>query len=95
MDFFRIVAILEGVSYLLLLFFAVPLKYIWHIEIYVQTIGMAHGILFMAYVIIAFFLYQKQIWKKKDFAILLIASVLPFGTFYIDRKYLQNNMNKK
>ena len=95
MDFFRIVAILEGVSYLALLFFAVPLKYIWHIEIYVQTIGMAHGILFMAYIIIAFFLYQKKVWKKKDFAILLIASILPFGTFYIDRKYLQNNMNKK
>jgi len=83
------VAILEGVSYLALLLFAMPLKYIWEIEIYVQTIGMAHGLLFIAYIILALFLYQKKIWIKKDFIIILIASILPFGTFFVDRKYLQ------
>jgi len=83
------VALLEGVSYLVLLLFAVPLKYIWEIEIYVQTIGMGHGLLFIAYIILALFLYQKKIWTKKDFIIILIASILPFGTFFVDRKYLQ------
>ena len=92
MGFFRIIALLEGVSYLVLIFFAVPLKYIWHIEIYVQTIGMAHGLLFIAYIILALFFYQKRIWKKKDFAIILIGSILPFGTFYVDKKYLQNSI---
>ena len=72
MGFFRIVAILEGVSYLLLLFFAVPLKYIWHIEIYVQTIGMAHGILFMAYVIIIFvFETHRQASDHTHFKLML------------------------
>jgi len=92
MGFFRIIALLEGLSYLVLIFFAVPLKYIWHIEIYVQTIGMAHGLLFVAYIILALFFYQKRIWKKKDFAIILIGSILPFGTFYVDKKYLQNSI---
>ena len=89
MGFFRMVALLEGVSYLALLLFAMPLKYIWEIEIYVQTIGMAHGLLFIAYIILALFLYQKKFWTKKDFIIILIASILPFGTFFVDRKYLQ------
>tara|TARA_B100001029_G_scaffold173235_1_gene171908 strand:+ start:1410 stop:1673 length:264 start_codon:yes stop_codon:yes gene_type:complete len=84
------VALLEGVSYLALLFFAMPLKYIWKIEIYVQTIGMAHGILFIIYIILAIFLYQKKKkWNRKDFLIILAASILPIGTFVIDKKYLQ------
>ncbi len=90
MEFFRMVALLEGVSYLALLFFAMPLKYIWKIEIYVQTIGMAHGILFIMYIILAIFLYQKKKkWSRKDFLIILAASILPIGTFVIDKKYLQ------
>ncbi len=90
MEFFRMVALLEGVSYLALLFFAMPLKYIWKIEIYVQTIGMAHGILFIIYIILAIFLYQKKKkWNRKDFLIILAASILPIGTFVIDKKYLQ------
>ena len=92
MGFFRIIALIEGISYLVLIFFAVPLKYIWHIEIYVQTIGMAHGLLFIVYIILALFFYQTRIWKKKDFAIILIGSILPFGTFYVDKKYLQNSI---
>ena len=86
MEFFRMVALLEGVSYLALLFFAMPLKYIWKIEIYVQTIGMAHGILFIMYIILAIFLYQKKKWNRKDFLIILVASILPLGTFFIDKK---------
>ena len=90
MEFFRMVALLEGVSYLALLFFAMPLKYIWKIEIYVQTIGMAHGILFIIYIILAIFLHQKKKkWNRKDFLIILAASILPIGTFVIDKKYLQ------
>ena len=89
MEFFRMVALLEGVSYLALLFFAMPLKYIWKTEIYVQTIGMAHGILFIIYIILAIFLYQKKKWNRTDFLIILAASILPIGTFVIDKKYLQ------
>ena len=48
---FRIVSILEGVSYLLLLFIATPVKYLLGNESYVKMLGMPHGLLFIAYVI--------------------------------------------
>ena len=53
-NFFRIVAFLEGVSYILLLFMAVPLKYWGGDEQYVKLLGMPHGLLFVGYIILAF-----------------------------------------
>ena len=93
-NFFRIVALLEGFSYLVLLLIAMPLKYIWHIEEYVQNIGMAHGILFILYIVVAIFLYQKKLWSQKELIIILLGSVVPFGSFYVDRKYLNNLKNQ-
>ena len=87
-NFFRIVAFLEGVSYILLLFMAVPLKYWGGDESYVKLLGMPHGLLFVLYIIIAFSLREDENWDTKDFSIVLLASVIPFGTFYVDRKYL-------
>jgi integral membrane protein len=89
MNFFRIIALCEGLSYILLLFIAMPLKYFWHQEIYVQALGMAHGILFVIYVCVSIMLYRNKFWPRKEFVLILLASVIPFGTFYIDRKYLQ------
>lgn len=85
---FRIISFLEGVSYLLLLFVAVPIKYFGADASYVKMLGMPHGILFITYIILAFLLKPTLKWNIKTFLIILIASVLPFGTFYIDRKYL-------
>ena len=87
---FRIIAVLEGVSYLLLLFVAVPIKYLSEDPQYVKMLGMPHGLLFIAYIILAFLLKSDYKWNSKDFFIVLIASILPFGTFYIDHKYLKN-----
>lgn len=86
---FRIVSLLEGVSYLLLLFIATPIKYLQDNPEYVKMLGMPHGILFMLYVVLAFVLKKEMKWDTKNFAIILIASVIPFGTFYVDRKYLR------
>ena len=86
---FRIVSILEGISYLLLLFVAVPIKYFQGNEYYVKLLGMPHGILFMLYIVLAIVMQQSEKWKTKDFAIILLASILPFGTFYVDKKYLR------
>jgi len=88
---FRIIAILEGVSYILLLFIATPIKHFTGDEQYVKMLGMPHGILFISYVVLAFFLKSDYKWTSKEFSIVLIASILPFGTFYVDRKYLKNN----
>ncbi len=85
---FRIISFLEGVSYLLLLFIATPLKYFYHNDSYVKLLGMPHGILFILYVIFAFILRQKLKWSTKIFSKILIASILPLGTFFIG-KYLK------
>ncbi len=86
---FKIVALLEGISYLLLLGVGSPLKHFTGNDILVRTLGMPHGILFVAYVIMAFLLKDEQKWNTKEFLIILICSLLPFGTFYVDKKYLQ------
>ena len=87
---FRIISFLEGISYILLLFIAVPLKYWGGDEQYVKLLGMPHGILFVSYVIFAFLIKENKNWGLKDLGIVLLASILPFGTFYIDWKYLKN-----
>tara|TARA_R110002049_G_scaffold150790_3_gene314031 strand:- start:167 stop:463 length:297 start_codon:yes stop_codon:yes gene_type:complete len=87
---FRITAILEGISYLLLFGVGMPLKYLADIKEPNIYIGNAHGILFIAYAILAFVVCRQQKWDLKRYAILFIASLLPFGTFYIDQKYLSN-----
>jgi len=88
---FRIIALLEGVSYLLLLFVAVPIKYLSNDPQYVKMLGMPHGLLFIGYVVLAFLLRSEYKWNSRQFFVILIASVIPFGTFYVDRKYLKNS----
>jgi integral membrane protein len=85
---FRIVALLEGVSYLLLLFIASPVKWFLGDPTYVKILGMPHGILFMAYVVLALLISSDMKWTKRTLGIVLIASVIPFGTFYVEKKYL-------
>lgn len=89
-NIFRIVGVLEGVSYLLLLFVATPIKYFGNDEHYVKLLGMPHGMLFIIYIVLAFMLKAPEKWDQKTFRIVLVASIIPFGTFYMDKKYLQN-----
>lgn len=86
--FFRIIAFLEGVSLLVLLLIAMPLKYFFDRPEYVQVIGMAHGVLFVVYILLAITIKFTQQWEWKKLGIVSIASVVPFGTFYIEKKYL-------
>ena len=90
---FKIIAILEGVSLLLLFLIAMPLKYIWDMPEYVRTVGMAHGLLFIGYIILATMLRQEQSWKIGKYLTVCAASVIPFGTFYIERKYFSQPAN--
>ena len=89
-SFFRIISFLEGVSYLLLLFVAVPIKYIAGDEQYVKMLGMPHGLLFVAYLVIAYLIKDEMNWKGKSLFEVMIASIIPFGTFWVDKKYLRN-----
>ncbi len=86
---FRIISFLEGMSYILLLFIAVPLKYFGGDEQYVKLLGMPHGVLFVSYILFAFLIKENENWRIKDLGIVLLASILPFGTFYVDWKYLK------
>lgn len=87
---FRITAILEGISYLMLFGIGMPLKYMANMPQPNIYIGYAHGFLFIAYVILAVVVCMEKSWGLKRFIILFIASLLPFGTFYIDKKYLRD-----
>ncbi|RDI14317.1 DUF3817 domain-containing protein [Flavobacterium sp. AG291] len=90
---FKIVATLEGVSLLALLFIAMPLKYVWDMPEYVRVVGMAHGLLFIVYIIIASMLKSELKWSLSKYLIICLASVIPFGTFYIEYKYFKNIEN--
>ena len=54
----------------------------------VQYVGMAHGVLFMLYIVGAFILYQQLNWPFKTFVVVVLCSILPFGPFYAEKKYL-------
>ena len=86
---FRIIAFLEGISYVLLMSVGLYFKYQLADPSYVKLLGMPHGLLFISYLILAFLIKDGEQWKNKDLGIILLASILPFGTFYIDRKYLR------
>ena len=88
-NIFRIISLLEGLSYLLLLFIAVPLKYFYGDEFLVKILGMPHGILFILYIFFSVILKNKMNWNIKQTIEIMIASIIPFGTFYIDYKYLK------
>jgi integral membrane protein len=90
LSIFRWVALLEGLSYLVLLFIAMPLKYMYGEPVYVRAVGMAHGVLFTLYVIQLLYAKAEYKWSMRAFLLLGVASVLPFGTFYADRKWLKH-----
>lgn len=87
---FKIVAILEGISYLALFGNMLFIKHN-NPELYktlLFPLGMAHGILFIGYLILSIMLKYEENWDWKKFGIIAIASIIPFGTFYIEKKYL-------
>jgi integral membrane protein len=89
---FKIVAVLEGISFLVLLanmLLIKPNNMVLYKSL-LFPIGMSHGVLFIAYLYLAFMNYSKQNWNLKDLALILLGSLLPFGTFYIERRYLKN-----
>ena len=86
----RLVALLEGLSLLGLLFIAMPLKYYWDSPAAVKIVGMAHGVLFILYVINLLIVHLKFKWNAGKTFGAFIAAWLPFGTFYADKKWFRN-----
>jgi integral membrane protein len=86
---FRIIAFLEGISYLILLFIAMPLKYFAGMPMMVKQVGMAHGVLFIAYIVAVIHVMIDKKWSIWKGVIAMGASLVPFGTFVLDAKMLK------
>ena len=89
LNLFRATSILEGLSYLALFAITMPLKYLANLPMPNKYVGYAHGVLFIAYIILAVIFWFQKKWSFKRGVILLLASLLPFATFYVEKKYLQ------
>jgi integral membrane protein len=90
----RVIGWWEGVSFLVLLGIAMPLKYFAGMPLAVRVVGMAHGILFLLYVLAAVQAAVDRDWPWKRTALVLIASVLPAGPFVVDAKILREEETK-
>jgi integral membrane protein len=85
----RILGFLEGISLLLLLFIAVPLKYGSNDATFVKTLGPIHGALFLLFILNTLSVGVEQKWEfSKITWKVIVACFIPFGTFYIDKKIL-------
>jgi integral membrane protein len=79
------IGFVEGVSFLVLLLIAMPLKYIAHMPTPVRVVGMIHGVLFIGYVIALFQAARAYNWPIKTVTVAFLLSFFPFGTFFLDR----------
>lgn len=92
---FRVISIVEGISFLLLLGVAMPLKYAAGIEEATKYPGWAHGLLFVAYMFALIDVAIVKRWPFKWIALGFIASLLPFGPFVFDKKILDREQAKE
>ena len=81
----RLVALLEGSSFLILLFVAMPLKYLAGMPLAVRVVGSIHGALFIAFVVVLYRAARARGWPHRRSVAAFVASILPFGTFVFDR----------
>lgn len=82
---FRWVALLEGLSFVLLLFVAMPLKYWAGMPLAVRIVGSVHGLLFVAFLGALFRVALERDWPARRWGLALLSSLVPFGTFVFDR----------
>jgi len=82
---FLITGKIEGWSYLILLFIAMPMKYLLEMPLAVRVTGSVHGLLFVGYIILLAIIYFKLKLSLYSVFILFVLSLIPFGTFYLDK----------
>jgi len=91
----RVAGFLEGVSFLVLLGIAMPLKYLADRPEAVRVVGMAHGVLFILYVALVFAAKREQRWPLRTTAWLLAAAFLPCGPFVADARLLREAVGSR
>lgn len=82
----RFLCLIEGLSLLLLLFVAMPLKYVWEMPLAVRYVGMAHGLLWLVLVVLLIVVAWRLRWTLGRSAAVFISSLLPFGFLVMDRR---------
>lgn len=86
----RLIGYLEGISLLVLLFVAVPMKYLQQDPGLTRVLGPVHGALFLLFLFNALSVGVEQQWKFRETTWkVILACFIPFGTFYIDQKLLR------
>jgi len=86
LSIFKKVAVAEGISYLALLFVAMPLKYFAGMPFAVKYTGWAHGLLFVLYAVLVVMCWMEYKWKFGKAVLIFLASLLPFAPFYVDKR---------
>lgn len=86
---FRLISFAEGMSYLILLFIAMPLKYMYGLPVAVKMAGSLHGFLFVLYLVSLFQASLDLKWQSSKTLYAFIASLVPFGAFALDSKFLK------
>ena len=90
---FRIISIIEGLSYLLLVFIAMPLKYMFDYPLAVKIVGMSHGVLFILFFVALVMAMNRYKWKFLGFQ-LFVYSLIPFGFILIERIIMKSPAKK-
>ena len=86
----RFIGFWEGISFLVLLGIAMPLKYLAGWPLAVRVVGMAHGVLFLLYLAATVQAALEYSWSWRRTAVVLAASLLPGGPFIVDAKILRH-----
>ena len=95
MKLFRIVSLVEGVSWLLLLFIAMPLKYGFGEPLMVRWLGRAHGGLFVLFLVTLAIAAAEAEWKLVKVVRAFVASLVPFGAFWLEKKLREEEAASK
>jgi integral membrane protein len=88
---FRAIALIEAISYLILLFIAMPLKYMADMPAMVKYTGWLHGLLFVIYGILLLQVWISYKWSFWKTTLVFISSLIPFAPFFVDRKLKQED----
>lgn len=83
--FLRLVSFLEGLSFILLLAIAMPLKYLWQQSFLMPYAGMFHGVMFVGFIVLLLVVCQAKGWSLKVFLLGLMASIVPLMPFWFER----------
>jgi integral membrane protein len=83
----RMLALTEGISFLILIFIAMPLKYLADLPMAVKWTGWIHGVLFVFFAFALAYVFFKERWPFWRGVLVFVAALIPFGPFLIDKKF--------